>query len=266
MSRPIVLITDFGLKDPYVGVMKGVIKTINPEAQIIDLTHNVRKFDIHAAAVILLVSAKYFPRGSIFTCVVDPGVGSSRRAIIIVTKNYYLVGPDNGCLSLLAEEDGVKGIYDISDSPFRLPWVSGTFHGRDVFAPVAAWLSRGLKPEQLGKPVDDYVKISIQKPRITDNTVEGVIIYIDRFGNIMSNISHELVEKLGVKYGDTISVIIGSRGFECPYVRSFSNVPEGEVACYINSWGYFEVGINKSSAAELLKVETGEKIRIHKCR
>ncbi len=264
LSGPIVLITDFGLKDPYVGVMKGVIKTINPEAQIIDLTHNVRKFDINAAAVILLVSAKYFPRGSIFTCVVDPGVGSSRRAILIVTKNYYLVGPDNGCLSLLAEEDGVIGVYDISRSPYRLPRVSGTFHGRDVFAPIAAWLSRGLKPEQLGEPIDDYVKLDIQKPRVSGNIIEGMIIYIDHFGNIMSNISRELIEKVGIRLGDTINVLLGSRGFKCPYVRSFSNVPEGEVACYINSWGYFEIGINKSSAAELLKVETGEKIKIYK--
>ncbi len=266
MRGPIVLITDFGLKDPYVGVMKGVIKTINPEAQIIDLTHNVRQFDINAAAVILLVSAKYFPRGTIFTCVVDPGVGSSRRAILIVTKKYYLVGPDNGCLSLLAEEDGVIGVYDISESPYRLPRVSGTFHGRDIFAPIAAWLSRGLRPEQLGKRIDDYVKLDIQKPRITASVVEGTIIYIDHFGNIMSNIGHELLEKIGIKLGDTVNIIISSRGFKCQYVRSFSNVPEGEVACYINSWGYFEIGINKSSAAELLKVKTGERIRIYKYR
>ena len=264
MVGPVVLITDFGLRDPYVGVMKGVIKSINPGAEIIDLTHNVRKFDINAAAVILFVSAKYFPKGTIFTCVVDPGVGSSRRAILIVTRNYYLVGPDNGCLSLLAKEDGVIGVYDVSESPFRLPEVSGTFHGRDIFAPIAAWLSRGIKPEQLGRPINEYVEIDIPAPMIRGNSVEGRIIYIDHFGNIMSNIKKELVEKIGVKIGDKINVILGSRGFECPYVRSFSNVPEGEVACYINSWGYFEIGINKSSAADILKVETGEKVKIYK--
>ncbi|MEM1867647.1 MAG: SAM-dependent chlorinase/fluorinase, partial [Thermosphaera sp.] len=136
----IVLQTDFGYKDPYVGVMKGVIKSINPQAEILDLTHGVSRHNILEAAVNLLVSAKYFPPNTIFVTVVDPGVGTQRRALVIKTRNYYLVGPDNGVLSLLALKDGIVEAYDISKSPYILPNISSTFHGRDVFAPIAAWL------------------------------------------------------------------------------------------------------------------------------
>ncbi|MEM2382688.1 MAG: SAM-dependent chlorinase/fluorinase [Desulfurococcaceae archaeon] len=147
IKKLIALMTDFGYKDPYVGVMKGVIKSINSDVEIVDLTHGITRHSVLEAAVNLLVSAKYFPQGTIFVVVVDPGVGSERRALLVETNNYILIGPDNGCLSLLMERDGVKRVFDVSDSQYRLSKISSTFHGRDVFAPIAAWVSRGVPCE-----------------------------------------------------------------------------------------------------------------------
>nr|WP_148676765.1 S-adenosyl-l-methionine hydroxide adenosyltransferase family protein [Staphylothermus marinus] len=264
MNGLIVLLTDFGYKDPYVGVMKGVIKSINPKAEIIDLTHMVRRQDTYEAAIVLLVSAKYFPEKTIFVCVVDPGVGSSRKALLIETSHYYLVGPDNGCLSLLAQNDGVKSVYDVSESKYRLRRVSYTFHGRDVFAPIAAWLSRGIKPEELGVRIsfDDIVKYDLIKPEIIENTIHGSVIYIDVFGNIMTNISMDDINKIKLSYGEKLYIKIDDKELVCPFVPSFSYVGLGEPACYINSWDYFEIGVNHGNAAEKYGVKKGAKVSI----
>lgn len=262
----IVLLTDFGLKDPYVGVMKGVIKSINPGAEIIDLTHMITRQDTYEAAITLLVSARYFPEKTIFVCVVDPGVGGSRKALLIETNHYYLIGPDNGCLSLLAQKDGVKAVYDITESRYRLRKVSYTFHGRDVFAPIAAWLSRGVKPCELGVRIDfeDVIKYELPKAEVIEGTVRGKAVYIDVFGNIMTNITVDDIAKLGLSYGDRILVNINGEEITCPYVPSFSHVGIGEPACYINSWDYFELGINHGNASEKYNVEKGAEIIITK--
>ena len=264
MSGLIVLLTDFGYKDPYVGVMKGVIKSINPYAEIIDLTHGITRQDIYEAAITLLVSARYFPRKTIFTCVVDPGVGSERKALIIQTNNYYLVGPDNGCLTLLAEHDGVRAVYDVSDTPYSLPRKSYTFHGRDLFAPVSAYLSLGYDPALLGKRIsyEDVVKINLPKPIVGRKRIQATIIYVDTFGNLMTNAEEELVEKAGFTLGETLVVKTGKSRELCRFVKSFSQVPEGELACYINSWGYFEVAVNKGDASQRLGVNKGDLVEV----
>lgn len=266
MSKPIALLTDFGYRDPYVGVMKGVIKKINPEAEIIDLTHGVRRQDILEAAVILLVSAPYFGKGTIFVCVVDPGVGSERKALLIKTRNYYLIGPDNGCLSLLAQRDGVEAVYDISNSRFRLPRVSGTFHGRDLFAPIAAWLSLGIEPGVLGTQLgrDEFIKIEIPEPSLKENEIEGTIIYVDVFGNAMTNIHGTLLEEIGWKLGTKLRItnLPTNEDFTCQYVKSFSHVKEGEPACYINSWGYLEIGVFMGDAAGSFGLNPRTRIKI----
>jgi S-adenosylmethionine hydrolase len=264
----IVLLTDFGLRDPYVGVMKGVIKSINPEAEIIDLTHNITPQDTYEAAIILMVSASYFPKNTIFVCVVDPGVGSHRRALLIRTRNYYLIGPDNGCLTLLADMDGVLEVYDVSNSKYRLGSVSYTFHGRDVFAPIAAWLSRGIKLEELGVRIsyNNVVRYVLEKPVITPGRIDGRIIYIDHFGNLMTNIHREHLEKIGISYGDKLSINISDKRIKCILTYSFSNVNIGETACYINSWNYFEIGVNHGNASEKYGVNKNTKITITKER
>ncbi len=260
----IVLLTDFGYKDPYVGVMKGVIKSINPSAEIIDLTHEVRRQDVYQAAIILYVSTRYFPRNTVFVSVVDPGVGSSRRALLIRTRNYYFIGPDNGSLYPAATKDGIIGVYDISNSRYRLYRVSHTFHGRDVFAPIAAWLSLGIPPEMLGEKisVENIAKINIPEPEIIENEIMGKVIYIDIFGNIMTNIREELLANK-IKHGTVLPVKINNKIITCKYVPSFSHVEEGETACYINSWGYFEIAINKGNAAEKYNIKIGDETTIN---
>lgn len=263
MNRPVVLITDFGYKDPYVGVMKGVILSINPEARIIDLTHEVPAFDIEKAALTLYLAYRYFPRGSIFVCVVDPGVGTARRSILIETKNYFFIGPDNGCLYPAANNDGIKAIYDISESKYRLKSVSRTFHGRDIFAPIAAWLSIGVPPSQLGTPYKGAIKkIEFPKPVVKDECIEATVVYVDGFGNIMTNIIGKPFRE--IDYGSILTIKASGRTADCVYERSFGYVGEGEIVCYINSWGYLEIGVNKGSAAKILGVKKRDRVEV--CR
>lgn len=266
MKKIIALMTDYGYKDPYVGVLKGVIKSINPDAEIIDLTHGVERHNILEATVMLAVSARYFPRNTIFVVVVDPGVGGERKSIVIETNNYILVGPDNGCLSLLAEIDGIKRVFDVSNSRYRLPVVSSTFHGRDIFAPVAAWISRGIPLEEIGvelKP-DEIVRIEIEKPRVDleNRVVDASILYIDVYGNIMTNIDETLLQQVKPALWSSIQISVNNRVYECKYVPSFSWVREGELACYINSWGFFEIAVFKGDASRLLGARQGERLKL----
>jgi len=260
MKRVIALMTDYGYKDPYVGVVKAVIKSINPDVEIIDLTHGIERHNILEAAVMLAVSAKYFQPGTIFVVVVDPGVGSARRALIIETTHYILVGPDNGCLTLLAEQDKVKRVFDISNTKYRLPEVSSTFHGRDIFAPVAAWISRGVPLEEIGVEIsyDSVVKVHIEKPIVSIGVIKGQVLYIDVFGNIMTNITQREVNEAGFQLGSKLLVQVGSKKELCIYETTFSKVPVGDYACYLNSWGYLEVAVNMGNAAEKLGVKQGD--------
>ncbi len=266
MRRIIALLTDYGYRDPYVGVVKAVVKSINPDVEIIDLTHGVERHSIVEAAVLLAVSARYFPKDTIFLVVVDPGVGGPRRGIVVETSNYILVGPDNGCLTLLADEDGVKRVFDITNSKYRLPTVSNTFHGRDIFAPIAAWISLGVPLEELGVEIkySDLNKITIEKPqvRLEERAIEASVLYIDVFGNVMTNVKADDLITLNPNVGGTMQLIVKNRSYHCTYVPSFSWVREGEIACYINSWGYFEIAVNKGEASITLGLSIGDKIVI----
>ncbi len=264
VKRLIALITDFGYKDPYIGVMKGVIKSINPDAEIVDLTHGITRHSILEAAVNLLVSAKYFPQGTIFVVVVDPGVGSERRALLVETNNYVLIGPDNGCLSLLMEKDGVKRAFDISSSRYRLANVSGTFHGRDVFAPIASWVSRGVPLEDIGVRIDvgSIARVRVEKPKydLGEKTIMGRVLYIDLYGNVMTNVEANYINLVKAEYGSRLNVTVDSGEHQCIYEKSFSRVLRGELACYINSWGFLEVAVNMGDASQFLGVKPGDKI------
>ncbi|MEM0507011.1 MAG: S-adenosyl-l-methionine hydroxide adenosyltransferase family protein [Thermosphaera sp.] len=264
----IVLQTDFGYKDPYVGVMKGVIKSINPQAEILDLTHGVSRHNILEAAVNLLVSAKYFPPNTIFVTVVDPGVGTQRRALVIKTRNYYLVGPDNGVLSLLALKDGIVEAYDISKSPYILPNISSTFHGRDVFAPIAAWLSRGIPIQQLGIRVspNSILTLVIKDPEVNpgQELFEAVVLGIDVFGNISLYAGKEVLQSVGIRLGDRLLVESSDSRVECTMVNTFGDVEPGEFACYINSWGFFEIAVNQGDASSIINVKPLDKVKVVK--
>lgn len=259
LSNIIALLTDFGLRDPYVALMKAVIYRINPSARVIDLAHELPSFSIDIAAYMLLVSYRYFPRNTIFVVVVDPGVGSSRRAIIVKSRNYIFVGPDNGVLYPAIIDDGVVEIINITNEKFFLKPVSNTFHGRDIFAPVAAYISLGVDYRVLGEKLslDEIVEYELKlqsfKPSIC-----GEVIYIDKFGNVVLNISYpdfNLSEHFS--YAE---IRVNNKRFNVKVGRSFSDVEEGDLVLYVNSFGLLEIGVNTGNAAKVLGVRLGDDV------
>ena len=260
----ITLLTDFSEESYFVASMKGVILSINPNAKIIDITHNVPRHDIKRAAFILWSCYKYFPKNTIHVVVVDPGVGSERKSIIIKSRNYYFVGPDNGVLTLAAEDDGIEKVFEIIPGKYTREKISTTFHGRDIFAPIAAYLSLGIKPEEIGKEISNCVKIQLPKPEIiNENTIKCSVVYIDNFGNVYTSIRNDLIEKLGIEYGCKFLVKF-SNGveIEIPFVETYSKVPEGHVLALINSEEFLEFAINLDNFARKFDVKEGNELII----
>ncbi len=261
--RVITLLTDFGTQDYFVASMKGVILSINPEANIVDITHDVPPQDVHRAALILWACYKYFPQGTIHVVVVDPGVGTERRPILVKTRNYYFIGPDNGVLSLAAEEDGVVEILDLAKMcRAARRRVSHTFHGRDIFAPAAAYLSLGVSPQELGEPVRDYVRLSVEPPRrIGERELECRVIYIDRFGNVYTNIREDLLRDL--KNVSRIAVTLpDGRVIKMPLCKAYGYVAPGEDVAVINSEGFLELAVNFGRFSDKYGVRPLDKLRI----
>ena len=197
----ISLLSDFGQKDPYVAEMKAVILSINPQARIVDITHEVEKFNIRMGAFILASATPYFPPNTVHVAVVDPGVGTERRSIIVETKRGFYVGPDNGLLMLAAHKEGIVKVYHIDNPKYMLSRVSRTFHGRDIFAPAAAHLAAGTNPFEFGPAIEDYVFPEFVKSQAKRGEVVGEVLHIDGFGNIVSNISVEDLESAGFREG-----------------------------------------------------------------
>ncbi len=256
----ITLTTDFSLKTPYPAVMKGVILSINPRAVIIDVTHEIKKYDVFTAAFVLGYTVKYFPKGSIHVCVVDPGVGTERRGIIIKCRNGFLVGPDNACLSLAARHMKTEKVFAIKEEKFLTSETSSTFHGRDVFAPVAAYLSLNKSVYEFGEEIRDYKKLSMDEPIVKGKLIEGLIIYIDNFGNMVTNISWRELRELGVELGD--SLLMRFKGTEKPvrFLKSYGFGAKGELLVVINSFGFLEISIREGKAKDFLKGERGDKV------
>ncbi len=257
--RPIItLLTDFGYESYFVPSMKGVILSLNPpSAVIIDITHAIPQFNVYKAAFTLWASYKYFPRDTIHVVVVDPGgVGTSRRAIAIKTRNYYFVGPDNGVLMMAAEDDGIIEIRAIENREFMRPVVSSTFHGRDIFAPVAAYLSLGLDISLLGPRVTDP---PVRLQGITNRVSRGgfassAIIYIDHFGNAYTGIREsDLGGVLGLEYGNELRIVIPRRNVDLKvrFLRSYGYANEGEALALINSEGFLELSINRQLCSKV---------------
>jgi S-adenosylmethionine hydrolase len=251
--------TDFGTSDHYVGVMKGVILNINPQVQIVDLTHAIPPQDINGAAFLIDSAYRYFPTGTIHVVVVDPGVGSSRRAIVCRTATAYFVCPDNGLLThILCNEEHIHAVA-VENSAYFLPQVSNTFHGRDIFAPVAAHLSRGVPISELGNPVTQLVQLAIPKPQVTEEMVIGHIIWVDSFGNLVTDISREILESLEGQNGVVIHA--GSAKID-HFNRSYAESEIGEVLAIIGSFNRLEISINQGNAAQVLGLKRGDTITI----
>lgn len=251
----ITLLTDFGTADYFVGAMKGVILSINPAAVVVDLTHEVPPQDVLAGAFTLAQAAASFPEGTVHVAVVDPGVGSARRGILASAGGHFFVGPDNGLFGFIYERDPQARVFHLTNEKYFGPNVSATFHGRDIFAPVAAALSTGVAPEEFGEEITDFVRLPDLKPkRAEDGTIEAAVIHVDRFGNCVTNLTDEVMP------GRPRLVI---NGREITSFRRFfaegSDEP-GELFAIWGSAGYLEIAANRASAASLLGAERGQKI------
>ncbi|HAY23116.1 MAG TPA: hypothetical protein DCY27_13340 [Desulfobacterales bacterium] len=253
----ITLLTDFGLQDVYVGVMKGVILGINPNVRLVDLTHNVPPHDIAAGAFLLRSAWQFFPSGAIHLAVVDPGVGSDRRALAIFCRDHYFVGPDNGLFSLIFSGESAAAIVSLEKAEFFLPKVSATFHGRDIMAPTAAYISLGTPLTALGPSLTDPVALNLPAPRLEERRLLGEIIYGDRFGNLISNI---LFADLQIwRQGQPIGLTVN--GHPIPHlVRTYHEVPSGTLLALEGSHGYLEIACRLGSAAQALHTGPGGQV------
>jgi len=240
----IALLTDYGLHDHYVGTIKGVIKTINPKAEIIDISHNINLGNVLSASFLLASSYKYFPLNTIFICIVDPDVGSECKPILLKTKNYYFVGRNNGVFSQVLENENVEKIIVIDNLNYFLKPISNTFNGRDIFAPIGAYLSKGINPEEFGKEINinNLFNLQLPRPLIKEDAIEGDIIYVDKFGNLITNIHRNLLNKELSKYIIKFSTI-QINGIN----TTFSDVKKNDILCYIGSSGYLEIALNFDS-------------------
>lgn len=250
--------TDFGLSDPYVAIVKAVISNICPRASVIDISHEIRSFDILSAAYVLYNTYKWFPKHTVFLVVVDPGVGSEREPLAVRTGNYVFVGPNNGVLYPSIVADKVVGVRVISNRRLMLSEVSATFHGRDVFAPVAAWLACGGKLEAVGEELhpDKLVKLKLENyvMRADRGELCSQVVHVDKFGNVALGIkSRKLVNYIRSKYK-----VFRLKGIEGYIGKTFSDVEEGSPILIVNSFGFLEVAVNKGSAEALLKVKPGD--------
>lgn len=255
----ITLITDFGLEDGYVGTMKGVILRINPEARIIDITHEVEAHNIFEAAFVLATVYRFYPRGSVHLVIADPGVGSKRKPILMETEDYYFVGPDNGVFTFVSEHSEIRRVTAISEPKYLLPRISDTFHGRDIFAPVAAYLTRGVDPWEFGRPLKKFEKLKIPRPQKKRRELLGEIIHIDKFGNLVSNITQESVGDL--LPGKSYQIIVGGRKIS-RLSRSYSEAKKGEVLVIFGSSGFLEISVNQENASRALSLKKGDPIRL----
>jgi S-adenosyl-L-methionine hydrolase (adenosine-forming) len=255
----ITLLTDFGYQDPYVAAMKGVILSLNPEAVLVDLTHNVPPQDIIAGAFLLSEATPYFPPGTIHLAVVDPEVGTPRRALAAWAREQFWVGPDNGLFHLVFHENPAQDLVSLENSEYFRGSVSRTFQGRDIFAPVAAHLSLGTPLHALGPPVTDPLALPWPEPSITPEAVRGEIVYVDGFGNLISNIrGSDLTAWLAEK---THVIILGSLTVK-GLVRTYGDVAAGEFLALVGSHGYLEIACAQGHAARRLGVGKGRSMSV----
>ncbi len=253
----ITLTTDFGLKDPYVAEMKGVILTINPQANIVDVSHGVDKFNIRAGAFMLASVAPYFPKGTVNVAVVDPGVGTERRAIIVQTKSCVFVGPDNGVLMLAAQAQGVEHVYELKNRQYMLPKISHTFHGRDMFAPAAAYLDKGVKPEEFGVEIPAAAMPKFASVEHKNGSLIGEVLHVDGFGNVITNINNiELSEARAIK------ISLHHVSLQLALAEAYAETKHGEPIALVGSHGFLEAALNQGSFAEKFRVRAGDRVEV----
>ncbi len=282
-ARIVTLTTDFGGSDHFAGTMRGVILGVNPSAQVVDLCNAVSSFDVLDAALTIAQAYRYFPPETIHLVVVDPGVGSPRRPLLAVTSKHYFIAPDNGVLSLVIEQEERVSVRHITADHYFLRPLSNTFHGRDIFAPCAGWLSKGVEAEKFGEEITDYVRFSLPKPKaVAANALKGAVLKVDKFGNLITNLTPENAPavfasavnasssnassntsdagsnpgsnpKLKITVGAT--PVAGLRG-------SYAEGAPGELFALLNSMGFLEIACNRGSASQLAKAGRGTEVLV----
>jgi S-adenosyl-L-methionine hydrolase (adenosine-forming) len=260
--RPIItLTTDFGTNDHFVGVMKGVILDIVADAEIVDICHAVQAFDVLDGALTISQAYSYFPNRTVHVVVVDPGVGTARRPILASSEKYHFVAPDNGVLSLVYAREERMHVRHITSGHYFLQPVSNTFHARDIFAPVAAWLAKEVDSQKFGDEVEDYVKFTAPKPKMVEaNRLRGVVLKVDRFGNLITNITAQDVPTL-FNGSAGVKIVVGSR--EITEMRSaYAEGSPGEVFGILGSMGFLEIAANRTAAAQLTGAGKGTEVSV----
>jgi S-adenosylmethionine hydrolase len=258
----ITLTTDFGIQDHFIGTIKGVILSTAPEAQVVDLCHAVQAFDVLDGALTIAQSYSYFPARTVHMVIVDPGVGTARRPLVVSTEKYLFVAPDNGVLSLIYDREERLSVRHITAEHYFLQPVSNTFHARDIFSPIAAYLAKGVDPARMGEEVSDFVRFSAPRPKSVDNrTLRGVVLKVDRFGNLITNITPQDAPMVFGEQPPAFKIVVGKR--EITQIRNaYADGAPGEVFGIVGSMGYLEIAANRSAASKLVEGGKGTDVNI----
>lgn len=259
-AKIVTLTTDFGLKDPYVAEMKAAILGICPNAAIVDVTHEISKFNIRMGAFMLASAVPYFPDCSVHVAVVDPGVGTQRRPIVIQTKRAFFVGPDNGVLVLAAQKQIIVAIHELANPKLMLQEVSNTFHGRDVFAPAAAHLLNGMKPAEFGPEISEAAKAEFAHVTRKKDALVGEVLHVDGFGNVITNIDGLEVARNHVEC--SVNVELSSFKLKLAFCKAYGEMNPQEPLVLIGSHGFLEISINQGNAAEKFKTKAGDTVKV----
>ena len=263
MTNPIItLTTDYGTNDHLAGVLKGVILKINPEVQIVDITHGVTPYDLRGGAMTIANAYSYFPARTIHVVIVDPGVGTERRPLLVSGQNQYFIAPDNGVLSAVYEKEQNFVVRHLTAEHYFLHPVSKTFHGRDVFAAVAGWLSKNWQPGSMGDEVTDFKRFVLPRPKEADGLLKGVVLKVDAFGNLITNLRAEDLPAAAVEKGE-VKLQVGSHAVS-KLVPTFAGGNAGEAIAYIGSSGLVEIGVNKGNASKTLGLGRGTQVLLNK--
>lgn len=262
MSQPIITFTtDFGPNDNFVGTMKGVVLSLNPAAQMVDICNSVYSFDVLDGALTIGSAYKYFPAGTVHVVVVDPGVGSQRRPLLVTTHTYNFIAPDNGVLSMIYDQEERVIVRHITAEHYFLHPVSTTFHGRDIFAPVAGYVSRGVEPHKIGEEVTDFVRFKLPKPQQTpDGALKGIVLKVDKFGNLLTNFKPEDLPGVFAD-GLPFKISVGNASVSTLH-DYFAEGKPGEVFAIVGSLGFLEIAANRAAAAQVVGVNRGAEVRV----
>lgn len=263
MANPIItLTTDYGTNDHLVGTLKGVILKICPDTTIVDITHNVAPYDLLDGALAIGSAYAYFPPRTIHMVVVDPGVGTDRRPLLVSGQNQYFVAPDNGVLSLVYEREGNFVVRHANAEHYYLQPISKTFHGRDIFAPIAAWLAKGAQTASMGEEITDFKKFALPKPKPVDGVVKGVVMRVDSFGNLITNFRSEDLPEAATEKGE-INLQVGNQPV-AQMVDTFAKGAPNEPVAYLGSSGFVEIAVNRGNASKLMGLGRGTPVVLGK--